>query len=108
MGVVIAAQSRTDCQAIGSQLSGLATFQVGNQRAAGANEVVRCDWEHVVPGSRRRPHFVVLQQVGVNEHTQLSCVTKRRHATDGVVVGFETTDRQVRYRLQAAAMASNT
>ena len=40
--------------------------------------------EHVVPRSCSSPHLVVLQQVGVYEHTQLSAVTKGGHATIGL------------------------
>lgn len=72
------------------------------------HEIVRRDREHVVPGSRRRPRLVVLQQVWVDEDAQGSAVAKRRHATDCVAVGFETANRPVRYRPQATAMASIT
>ena len=42
---------------------------------------MRLDPEHVVPGPRRRPHLVVLQQVRVDEDPQLRRVTKGWHAT---------------------------
>ena len=41
------------------------------------------DAEHVVPRSGGGPHLVVLQQVRVDEHTQLRRVTKGWHATFG-------------------------
>ena len=52
-------------------------------RATRTHEIIWCDRKHVVPRSRSGPNFVVLQQVRVNEHTQLSAVTKGRHATVG-------------------------
>ena len=58
-------------------------LQVGDYRAARAHEIVRRNWEHVVPRSRCRPHLVVLEQIRVNEDTQLSCVTERGHAAPG-------------------------
>ena len=87
---------------------GSGVLQVGDHTTGYTHDVIRVRTEVVVPRSRCCPHFVVLQQIRIHEHTQLSAVTKGWHATDGVGVGFETTDRQVRYRLQAAAMASNT
>ena len=47
------------------------------------HEIVRRDREHVVPGSRRRPRLVVLQQVWVDEDAQGSAVAERGHATSG-------------------------
>ena len=64
----------------------LHTLQVGHCSAAGLHQFVGLDTEHVVPGSRGRPHLVVLQQVRVDEHPQLLRVTERGHAT----VGFGT------------------
>ena len=58
-------------------------LQVGDYRAARAHEIVRRNREHVVPRSRCRPHLVVLEQIRVNEDTQLSCVTERGHAEVG-------------------------
>jgi hypothetical protein len=46
---------------------------------------VRLDTEQIVPGSRSGPHLVVLHQNRINEHTQLSCMTKGRHASTGFV-----------------------
>jgi len=63
----------------------LSALQVGDDSPAGANKVVRCNREHVVPLAGRSPHLVVLQQVRINKHTQLSAVTKGRHATSGFV-----------------------
>ena len=59
---------------------GLCTLQVGERSATRFHQFVGCDAEHVVPRSRRRPHLLELQQVGVDEHAQLSAVTKRGHA----------------------------
>ncbi len=59
-------------------------LQVGEEAPVALDQLVRLDAEHVVPRSRRGPHFVVLQQVRTNEHTQLGCMTKRRHSTDGL------------------------
>ena len=60
------------------------SLRVGDRSPARLRQLVRLDTEHVVPRSRRSPHLVVLQQVRVNEYTQLSAVTERGHA----VVGF--------------------
>ena len=56
-------------------------LQVGDHTTGDTHDVSRRSTEVVVPRSRCSPHFVVLQQVRVHEHTQLSAVTKRRHAT---------------------------
>ena len=56
-------------------------LQVGDYSAGNAHDVRRCSTKHVIPRSCSSPHFVVLQQVGVYEHSQLSAVTKGRHAT---------------------------
>ena len=61
----------------------LGALQVGDNATGDAHEIVRCDREHIVPRSGRRPHLVVLQQVGINEHKQLGAVTERGHATGG-------------------------
>ena len=53
---------------------------VGHDCTARAHEIIRRNREHVVPRSCCGPHFVVLQQVRVNEHAKLSCVTEGRHA----------------------------
>ena len=58
-------------------------LQVGDYATGNTHDVRRCCTEVVVPGSRRSPHFVVLQQVRINEHTQLSCMTKGGHAPVG-------------------------
>ena len=62
----------------------LSALQVGDDSPAGANKVVRCNREHVVPLAGRSPHLVVLQQVRINKHTKLSAVTKGGHATVGL------------------------
>ena len=41
------------------------------------------DAEHVVPRTRCGPHFVVLQQVRIDEHSQLLRVAKGRYAAFG-------------------------
>ena len=56
-------------------------LQVGDQAAAGLNQLVWLDAKHVVPCARRRPHLRVLQQIGIDEHAQLGGMTKRGHAT---------------------------
>ena len=53
--------------------------QLGDNTANNANDVIRVCSEVVIPRSRRGPHLVVLQQVWINEHTQLRAVTKGRH-----------------------------
>ena len=60
-----------------------AALQVGDDSAAGLNQFVWLDPEHVVPRSRGRPHLVVLQQIWVDEDAQLSRVAERRYATPG-------------------------
>ena len=62
----------------------LGALQVGDQTAAGLDQLVRLDAEHVVPCARRRPHLRVLQQIGIDEHAQLGGMTKRGHATVGL------------------------
>ena len=62
----------------------LGALEVGDNTASNAHDVVWVRAEVVIPRSSRSPHFVVLQQVGINEHTQLSAVTKGRHATIGL------------------------
>ncbi len=55
------------------------------QTTAGSREMLFVSvQEAIVPRSRRSPHLVVLEQVGVHEHTQLSAVTKGRHAAVGL------------------------
>ena len=58
-------------------------FQVGDYSTSNTNDVGWCRTEVVIPRSRSSPHFVVLQQVRVNEHTQLSAVTELGHTTFG-------------------------
>ena len=60
-------------------------LKVSDHTASDANDVIRIRTEVVVPCSRCSPHLVVLQQVRINEHTQLSAVTKGRHAAFGLV-----------------------
>ena len=60
-----------------------AAFEVGDNATGDAHDVRWRRTKVVVPCSRCSPHFVVLQQVRVNEHTQLSCVAKGRHAAFG-------------------------
>ena len=44
-------------------------LEVGDNATCDAHDVIRVRTEVVVPRSRSRPHFVVLQQVRINEHT---------------------------------------
>ena len=60
-----------------------ATLQVGEHATGNTHDVVRVRTEVVVPCPCRGPHLVVLQQVRVDEHTQLRRVTEGRHATVG-------------------------
>ena len=53
-------------------------LQVGDYTTSNAHDVSRRRTEQVVPGARRSPHLVVLQQVRINEHTPLGCQTQRR------------------------------
>jgi hypothetical protein len=59
-------------------------FQIGDYSIGDTHDVSWCSTEVVVPGARCGPHFVILQQVRVHEHTQLSAVTKGRHAIFGL------------------------
>jgi len=59
-------------------------LQVGNHTTGDAHDVSGCGTEVVIPRPCCSPHFVVLHQVRVHEHTQLSAVTKRRYATVGL------------------------
>ena len=59
-------------------------LEVGDDATGDTNNVSRCCTKVVVPRSRSSPHLVVLQQVRINEHTQLCAVTKGRHATVGL------------------------
>ena len=61
----------------------LGTLKVGDNTAGDTHDVIRVCTEVVVPRSRSRPHFVVLQQVRINKYAQLCAVTKGRHATIG-------------------------
>ena len=60
-------------------------FQIGERSPAGLDQLVWLDPEHVVPGSRRRPHLVVLQQIRIDEDARLLLKPKRGHATSGFV-----------------------
>ena len=59
-------------------------LEVDDYAAGNTHDVSWCSTEVVVPRSRSGPHFVVLQQVGVDEHTQLCAVTKGGHAANGL------------------------
>ena len=65
----------------------LPALQVGDYSTTHAHDVGRRRAKVVVPRSRCSPHeiinAVVLQQVKIDEHAQLSCVAKGRHAVDG-------------------------
>ena len=58
-------------------------FEVGDHSAGYTHDVVRVRTEVVVPRSSRGPHFVVLQQVRINEDAQLCAVTEGWNATVG-------------------------
>jgi len=58
-------------------------FQVNHYSTDNTHDVARVRTEVVVPCSRGHPRFVVLQQIGVDKHTQLSCVTEGTHAALG-------------------------
>ena len=62
----------------------LGALEVGDHTTSNTHDVIRVRTEVVIPRSRRSPHLVVLQQVGINEHTQLCAVTKGRHAAIGL------------------------
>ena len=62
----------------------LRPLEVGDDTASDTNDVIRVRTEVVAPCSRCGPHFVVLQQVGINKHAQLCAVTKGRNAADGL------------------------
>jgi len=59
-------------------------LEVGDHATSNTHDVIRICTEVVIPCSRSSPHLVVLQQVRINEHTQLCAVTKGRHA----IIGF--------------------
>ena len=61
-----------------------AAFQVGDHSTTDTHQLNRCNRKVVVPRSRRSPHFVVLQQVRINEHTQLGAVTEGGNAVIGL------------------------
>ena len=58
-------------------------LEVGDYTTCDAHDVCRRCAEVVVPRSGSSPHFVELQQIRIHKHTQLSAVTKGRHATIG-------------------------
>jgi hypothetical protein len=62
----------------------LSALQVGDDSPADAHEFGRCNRKVVIPRSRSSPHLVVLQQIRINEYTQLSAVTKGRNAVIGL------------------------
>ena len=68
-------------------------LEVGDDATDNTHYVIRVRTEVVVPRYGSGPHFVVLQQIRINEHTQLCAVTKGRHATVGLGNLLELTDR---------------
>jgi hypothetical protein len=62
----------------------LGALEVSDDATGDTNYVSRCSTEVVVPRSCCSPHFVVLQQVRINEHSQLCAVTKRKHTFIGL------------------------
>ena len=62
----------------------LVALEVGDDATGDSHDVIRVRTEVVIPRSCCSPHFVVLQQVRIDEHTQLGCMTKGRHAIIGL------------------------
>ena len=62
----------------------LGALEISDDATSDTHDVSRCCTEVVVPCSRSSPHFVVLQQIRIDEHSQLSAVTKGRHAAVGL------------------------
>jgi len=62
----------------------LGALEVGDYATSDTNDVCGCSTEVVVPRSCCRPHLVILQQIRINEHSQLGCMTKGRHAAVGL------------------------
>ena len=60
------------------------TLQFGDNSTADSHQFIWFNRKVVVPRARCRPHFVVLQQIGIDEDAQLSAVAERRHATFGL------------------------
>ena len=58
-------------------------FQVGNHSTTDAHQFIRRNCKIVVPRPGCCPHLVVLQQIGIDEDAQLSCVAKGRYAASG-------------------------
>ena len=59
-------------------------FEVRDHTTGDTHDVIRARTEVVIPRSRSSPHLVVLQQIRINEHAQLSAMTKGRHAAFGL------------------------
>jgi len=93
--------SLISCEPIGKAF-GSVSLQVGDRSSAGFHQLVRLNTEHVVPRSRRGLHLGPLQQVRVDEHTQLLGVTERRHG----VIGFGNTIDEYRPTHPGTAMAN--
>jgi len=64
--------------------SALTPLDLHHHSTSNPHDICWCRTEVVVPGFRSGPHLVVLQQVRINKHTELSCMTKGRHATVGL------------------------
>jgi hypothetical protein len=62
----------------------LRALEVSDNATGNTHEVCWRSTEVIVPSSRCGPHLVVLQQVRINEHTQLCAVAKRRNAAFGL------------------------
>ena len=76
---------RTDIACNGSMvIPDSGALEVGDYPTGDTHNVRRCSTKVVVPRSSSSPHLVVLQQVRINKHTQLSCVTKGGHAIIGL------------------------
>jgi len=61
-----------------------ATLEVGDYASRDMQDVIRVRTKVVIPPFRSNPHFVVLQQIRINEHTKLGCMTKGRNAAVGL------------------------
>lgn len=62
----------------------LIALQIGDYSTSNTHDVSKCRTEVVIPRSCSSPHLVVLQQIWVDEHTQMRLVTKGRHANLGL------------------------
>ena len=59
-------------------------LEVGDQAFTGLDQLAWLECEHVVPRAGGGPHFVVVQQVGVDEHAQVGRVAEGGDANVGL------------------------